>query len=143
MNPMMPSRCPECGGPLNHSSDHPQVPLTDEYGLHAHVDEGIAELIAACWAAGIMTTSSCQEGRPGWATIGFAPGHAERFVGAATNEDLDDPATFEGLGWRMRGTESPESWVWQPGGFSWTVSFGADFPVADIPELVERLRRWE
>jgi hypothetical protein len=29
------------------------VAVTSEYGIHAHVDEGIAGLIEACWAFGI------------------------------------------------------------------------------------------
>lgn len=135
--------CPECGAILTRSEhDHPQVPVTGE-GHHAHVDEAMAELVGLCWRAGVITNGSCQRDSDlGLAYISFAPGSAERFVGAATDEDLDDPATFDGLGWRMRGTESSESWTWQPGGFAWAVSFAAYFPPSDIPDLVARLRRW-
>ena len=137
-------KCPECGGALQQRDSHIQAPVTSEYGVHAHVDEGIAALIQACWRSGIPTQSSCQEDDPetGEAYIGFAPGQAERFVAAATAEDLDDPSTFEGLGWRMRGADTALDWRWQPGGFEWGVSFAAHFPPGDIPELVRRLERW-
>lgn len=136
--------CPICGGILN-SEDHihRQVPLMGEYGVHAHVDEGIAELLALCWRLGIWTHDSC-EGDPqtGRAYISFAPDSGERFVGAATIEDLDDPSTFESLGWRMRGADTEDDWEWHPGGFPWGVRFSAHFPPSDIPELVRRFRRF-
>jgi hypothetical protein len=135
--------CSVCGGVLTTPDhDHRQAPV-EVHGLHAHVDENLVDLIAACWRVGIATTSSCQEDpEDGLAAIGFGPGAAELFVGAATTKDLDDPATFESLGWRMRGTESIDSWTWQPGGFAWRVSFVAFFPPADIGELTTRLRKF-
>jgi hypothetical protein len=140
--------CSECGDVLTSSQhDHRQVSLS-VFGVHAHVDEGIAALIAACWGVGIGTTNSCQ-GDPdtGRAYIGFERGAAERFVGAATTEDLDDPASIEAevLGWRMRETrpeDDPQAWTWLPGGWPWAVGFVAIFPPADIPELTRRLERW-
>lgn len=139
----MSNNCPECGGTLTDPThEHTQVPVSAE-GHHAHVDEAMAELVGLCWSAGIITSGSCQRDPDlGLAWMSFAPGSAERFVGAATDEDLDDPATFDGLGWRMRGTESPASWTWRPGGFAWGVSFAAYFPPADIPTLRDRLKRW-
>lgn len=112
-------------------------------GNHCHVDEGLADLIWTCWSIGIVTGGSCQKDPgTGLAALGFAPGCAEHFVGAATDEDLDDPATFAALGWRMRGAETPTDWIWQPGDFGWDVTFAALFPPSDIPELVRRLGRW-
>lgn len=140
---MSANNCPECGGILTDPDhDHTQVPVSAE-GHHAHVDEGMAELVGVCWSIGIITRHSCQEDPDlGLACLSFGSGSAERFIGAATDEDLDDPATFDGLGWRMRGTESPESWRWQPSGFPWGVFFGAYFPPSDIPGVVHRLARW-
>lgn len=136
-------RCPECGGALQQPDSHRQIPVTSEYGVHAHIDEGIAALIAACWSSGITTKSSCQEDPESkLAYVSFAPGSAERFVGAATDEDLEDPATFEDLGWRMRGAGTALDWRWQPGGFARGVSFAAYFPPSDVPELFRRLERW-
>ena len=79
--------CSECGDVLTTSEHvHRQVPVT-VFGTHAHIDEGMADLIGACWGVGIGTTASCQ-GDPdtGRASIGFERGAAERFVGAATTE---------------------------------------------------------
>jgi hypothetical protein len=138
--------CPDCGKPLTLQSDHHrQVPIS-VWDEHAHVDEGMAELIEACWEVGIRTVSSCQ-GSSGQAHIGFERGSAERFVGAATTENLDDAATIEAevLGWRMREIRpegDPGAWTWLPGGMSWSVEFGAYFPPTDIPELTRRLRSW-
>jgi hypothetical protein len=145
--------CSECGKVLTlPSHEHRQVPVS-VFGDHAHVDQGIAELIEACWEVGILTTSSCQGGPDGAnfgdrAHIGFERGAAERFVGAATGEDhLDDPATIEAgvLGWRMRELrpeDDPLGWTWLPGGWPWSVRFSAHFPPSDIPELARRLRSW-
>jgi hypothetical protein len=135
--------CSECGGTLTDSDHvHRQVPVSVE-GRHAHVDEGIADLIEVCWRVGI-TNASCQDDPDiGRAYISFGPGSAERFVGAATTEDLDNE--LECLGWRIRGAsdDAPdEVWQWQPGGFAWGVCFAAYFPPGDIPELTRRLSRW-
>jgi hypothetical protein len=135
-----------CDKPLTlPSHHHRQVPIS-VWGEHAHVDEGMAELSEACWEIGIRTTGSCQESL-GQANLGFERGAAERFVGAVTTEDLDDPATIEAesLGWRMREIRpwgEPGAWTWLPGGWGWSVEFGACFPPTDIPELVSRLRSW-
>ena len=139
--------CSECGRPLTTPDHtHRQVPIT-VYGDHAHVDEGIADLITACWAMGIRTTGSCEGGHgAGKASIGFERGAAELFVGAATTDELDDPATFGSLGWRMREIrpyEDPEGWTWTPGGWPWAVGFAASFPPSDIPELAARIWRHE
>ena len=94
------NECGECGRILTTADhDHHQVPIT-VYGDHAHVDEGIADLITACWAMGIRTKQSC-EGDPdtGKASISFELGAAEMFVGAATTEELDDPAVYGRSSW--------------------------------------------
>jgi hypothetical protein len=135
--------CEECGRQLTTSEhDHRQVPVSGFVGAHAHVDEGIAELIEACWDLGIWTVNSCQlVEETGQAYIAFERGCAEFFVGAATIEQLDDPSSFGSLGWRMRSGEEHGSWQWSPGGWEWAVCFSAYFPPTDIPELVIRLRR--
>jgi hypothetical protein len=42
---------------------HPQAHISHGL-LEADVDEGIADLILACWRADIQTTNSFQENRP-------------------------------------------------------------------------------
>jgi hypothetical protein len=136
----MTNRCGDCGGFF--TGDHPEVGVTSQYGLHAHVDAGIADLIRACWAIGIDTAGSCQEDPDDGRTyIVFRPGAAERFVGAATFEDLDE-APEDSLGVRIRGCDDPGAWQWQPHGFAWAVDFAASFPPSDIPELTRRLEFW-
>jgi hypothetical protein len=136
--------CLECGGPF--TGDHRQIGLTGEYGVHAHIDIGIAPLIAACWAAGIATNGSCEDIGNGRAALGFVPGHAERFVGATTGSDLDDESPDDRLAWRMRTLQMvPDwdgAWYWLPASFAWAASFGAWFPASDMPELTRRLERW-
>jgi hypothetical protein len=140
----MTNRCGDCGGFF--TGDHAQIGLTGEYGVHAHIDIGIAPLIAACWGAGIATNGSCEDIGEGRAAIGFPPGNAEKFVAATTGSDLDDESSPDDrLAWRMREIrpmDDPLGWFWLPGGFAWAASFGAWFPASDIPELVRRLEQW-
>lgn len=61
-------------------TQHKQVPI-EWRGRRAEVDEEMAPLIRALWRAGISTTLSCQENRPGVAWIAFAtPEDARRFL---------------------------------------------------------------
>jgi len=108
------NRCEDCGGPLTpDGADHIAVPLTSEYGVHAHVDEGIVALVAACWDMGITTTSSCQGGGSEPASLGFGPDAAERFARAvtvsATPEELE-ARPDDDFDWGVY-----EHWHWQPG----------------------------
>lgn len=138
---MKPESCPVCHGPLE-ASVHRQAPLTVE-GRHAHVDEGLAELLEAAWFVGIFTLGSCQEmPEDGLAHIVFEAGSAERFVAAASTEPLEDGdfVAQDELGWRMRGAD-PGPWQWQPGGPAWAVAFAASFPPGDIAELTRRLSK--
>jgi hypothetical protein len=140
----MTNRCGDCGGFF--TGDHAQIGLTGEYGVHAHVDIGIASLIEACWARGIITTGSCQGGGGEKASLGFAPGSAQRFARAATlagtaaeMEETPDGA----LDWRIyesRDSEDPTGWTWFPG-YPWDSGFAVHFPPEDIPELTRRLQR--
>jgi len=154
--------CAECGKAIgidetfttdDQLNEHPQVPISHG-DMHAHVDEGLARLIHACWRLGIVTTGSCQGTLPdpnaefdfeSHASLGFGVGSAEPFVSAATPEDFDDEATsFRSLGWRMRSVASepedlPVAWVWMPSGYRGQVNFGAWFPAVDIDERTSRL----
>jgi hypothetical protein len=59
---------------------HKQV-LVEVGDMAAEVDEGLAPLIRELWRAGIHTTMSCQENRPGIAWIQFASApDAEEFL---------------------------------------------------------------
>lgn len=147
-------RCPDCGGSLtgDHPSptgDHPQVGLTSEYGVHAHVDVGIAQLVTACWDLDIATTNSCQGGADEHAYLAFPAGFTERFARAATSgahpEELE-AAPEDSLDLRIyefRDFDDPLGWRWVVG-YPWATGFAAHFPPADIPELVRRLEsyRW-
>jgi hypothetical protein len=122
--------------------------VTSEYGVHAHVDEGIAGLIEACWAFGIATTSSCQGGDGEKAHIGFpAGGHAERFAAAVTLATFETIESLpdEALDWRvydLRDIDDSQGWRWSVG-YPWSPGFGAHFPPEDVPELTRRLERFE
>ena len=64
----------------NPMTQHKQVAI-EWRGRRAEVDEEMAPLILALWRAGISTTLSCQENRPGIAWIAFAtPEDARRFL---------------------------------------------------------------
>jgi len=133
-------KCRQCGGYF--TGDHPQVGLTDEYGVHTHVDKGIAPLVAACWAVGIQTASSCQGGPDEPAILGFPAGSAESFARAATSTDRPEvlEATPEdALDWRIYGLGDPGGWRWVPG-YPWDPGFVVYFPPSDIPELTRRLQ---
>lgn len=137
------NRCNECGGQF--TGDHPQVGITDEYGVHAHVDVGIAHLVQACWALGIVTTGSCQGGDGEPTTLGFGPGSAERFATAATSSRTGMELEAEPddvLDWRIyeaRHANDPTGWRWLPG-YPWAPGFVVSFPPEDIPELTSRLQ---
>lgn len=129
--------------PRRRPFDHSQVPVSLG-DLHAHVDEGIADLILACWQLGIWTTASCQgdeNDELGRAYIAFDPGSAELFGEGVTVEDLDE-APPDSLGWRLRtfdtDADDATAWTWAPSA-SAPVGFIAYFPSADIPELTRRL----
>lgn len=75
---------------------HTQTLLRMEFGplaVEAEVDDGLTRLIAACWAAGWPTKSSCQSqthpaGDHGW--IAFAnPLAARRFLDLAQSEGIE------------------------------------------------------
>jgi hypothetical protein len=137
------NRCEECERPLDGGEDHPQAPVA-AWGMHAHVDQGIVELIEACWWDGIFTMSSCQEDPDdGLANITFAPGSAESFVGATGWDIIDAPDDALGIRMRRMSPDDTEGvWMWRPAGFSFGASFMASFPPSDIPELTRRLEAW-
>jgi hypothetical protein len=49
-------RCAECGGRSVHPVRHLRVA-----GQSACIDEGIADLVLACWQVGLRTSESCQD----------------------------------------------------------------------------------
>ena len=131
--------CLECGGPFN--GEHPQVGVTGDYGLHAHIDAGIAPLIEVCWELGLTTSFSCEE--PAYIT--FGPGSAERFATFATSartgfelesqpEDALDLRIYQ-----ARDEDDPLRWRWLPG-YPWTGGFTLWFPSSDIPEVTRRVQ---
>lgn len=122
--------------------------MTGIYGVHAHIDEALARLVAACWYIGIATNDSCQGGLPDQpeAYIGFAPGSGETFIRLATLAST--PAELEAqpreaLDWRIGQTapEEQDGWWWSAG-YPWIPGFAAHFPPSDIPELTRRLERF-
>jgi hypothetical protein len=135
-------RCSECSGSF--TGEHHEVGLTSEYGVHAHVDSGLAPLVAACWDLGIATTHSCQGSPDEHAYIALSPGVAEAFARAVT---FVGPEEFETLPddsldvriYQLHDAETP-GWWWHPG-YPWGVSgFVVYFPASDIPELTRRLQ---
>lgn len=139
----MPPDCPACGGEF--TGEHPQVGLTTEYGVHVHVDSGIADLVLACWDLGISTVGSCQ-GDPGGKTfLGFGAGSAQRFATAATvaRTGVDFEQTPEGVLdsriYELRGPDDPDGWAWYPG-YPFDPGFGLAFPSSDLPEVTRRLQ---
>jgi hypothetical protein len=139
----MSEKCSECGGFF--TGDHAQVGLTGEYGDHAHIDEGIAPLVQACWALGIGTSGTCQGGGEVKVALGFAPGGAQRFARAATLartpvEMEQNPE--EALDWRIyefRDYDDPAGWRWIPG-YPWDPGFTVYFPPSDLYEVTRRLQ---
>jgi spore coat protein CotH len=136
------SKCNACGGRF--TGDHPQVGITSEYGLHAHVDSEMADLIAACWDLNLATTSSCQGGKDETAYVGFGPGSAERFATFATEARTGGELELQAqdaLDWRiyqMRDMGDPSGWRWIPG-YPWASGFTVYFPPGDIAEVTRRL----
>jgi hypothetical protein len=58
--------------------------------LEADVDAGLAPLILEIWKAGITTTMSCEENRPGWAWIDFLTAEdAEHFLSSVARYDAN------------------------------------------------------
>jgi hypothetical protein len=133
-------RCGDCGGSF--TGEHREVGLTDEYGSHAHVDSGIAPLVAACWAASIPTKASCQGSDEELAYLMLPTGFAEAFARAATLTDHPEDLEDEGeLDWRLYAFSDAVTkggWRWIPG-YPCNPGFSVHFPAADIPELVHRL----
>jgi len=92
---------------------HPQAHISHGT-LEADVDEGIADLILACWRADIETVNSCQENRPGITWIEFeSADDAARFVDlVAPHEDEKWAASdFDTVTNRAFGDE-PGAWEW-------------------------------
>jgi hypothetical protein len=115
-------------------NDHPQVHIEFE-DMSADVDEGIADVILACWKRDITTTQSCQENRPGIAWVSFYTAtDAERFV------------SLVALYGRGPDRWNPRTWHWdtyvgpRPGAPSQPHFFiSVRFPHADLPTVRDRL----
>lgn len=97
-------------------------------GLTAQIDEGLAELIQACWAAGIETGESCQEIAPGMARIGFLGLSDMEHFYDVLNDSIDD-VLFYGWNWTL----------WADGGLQGTVYF----PAERIPWVTQRLQAFK
>lgn len=137
-------KCPDCGGPF--TGDHPEVGLTNEYGVHVHLDEQIAPLVSACWDLVIPTVASCQ-GSADERAYSFPPGSAEAFARVASTDrpEVLEAAPEDSLDLRIfefRDSDDPLGWRWMPG-YPWAgVGFSVYFPPADIPELLRRLESY-
>jgi hypothetical protein len=139
-------------------SRHRQVAIRYN-DLAADVDQGIADLILACWRADIWTWGSCQNVN-GFICIGLPDAYmGERFLTAAVGDrspDFDsvyrrllsgivvpkdfDFASWEDCCWRVRAcaddwneeSDSPPDVV---------ISINVDFPVADYDTVLSNIRR--
>jgi hypothetical protein len=139
--------CDRCGGQPN---QHPVRHI--EHGTHsACVDVEIADLVLACWQAGIATSESCQShGKRSGARLVFLSmpiTAAERFANALLH--TGDTALY----WRMFDPTTPDRWPapsvtgglrrYQPGSeicLAFRVSW--IFPSTEVPLLISRLRAW-
>ncbi|MBL7497999.1 hypothetical protein I6A84_01410 [Frankia sp. CNm7] len=103
-------------------TDHPQVTLWHA-GRPIQVDEGIAELIAALWAAGVDTRYSCQGGLP--------PDLGDPLAYVAFTEEA--LARFDALV-----PDQPTHWERETATISRFIA--VRFPPSDIPWLIAALR---
>jgi hypothetical protein len=97
-------RCERCGGQAN---EHPVRHI--EHGARsACVDVEIADLVLACWQAGIATSESCQSHGKGLGTrlvfLSMPMVAAERFANALLH--TGDTALY----WRMFDPTTPGRW---------------------------------
>jgi hypothetical protein len=146
--------CERCGGSPNL---HPVRHI--EHGkLCAWIDVEIADLVLACWQAGITTSESCQSygdlsgvrserATSQWVFLLLPIADAERFANAVL--DTGDVALYE----RMSSLDVPDRWlvpvvssgVWryQPG-VQIRLAFRVRylFPHTEVPLLISRLRAW-
>lgn len=131
--------------------DHPIVRLAGPTGA-VEIDAELAPAISALWELGIATRQCCQYNEfSDSAEISFpTASDLAAFVGAVfpagddeSDEMLDrisdwevhDPASNRlRLGWRW--IVAPE---WH--GAAWDFAGRVEFPVSDIPAIIERLRR--
>jgi hypothetical protein len=78
---------------------HRQVTIRVD-DLTAEVDEGMADLVAACWRAGIDTSECCEETRPGLARLSLLSlDDMESFFDAVSSPE-DEEELFDGSGWQ-------------------------------------------
>lgn len=133
---------------------HPQVRISHG-GFEADVDEGIKDLILACWRSGIETDNSCQGGLKENAYVSFlTPADAVTFL-AKVLPDENDVLYNEAI--HQWGDDETVFWEWKvfPLDLSWTwndedemehegepffaLNIHVRFPPARIPLLTERL----
>jgi hypothetical protein len=137
---------------------HPTVSVEAPGQGMIGIDVDIAPLLELLWARGVETVQSCQESMPGMVWIAFeAPDHAMAFLKAVgldeqavAEADFDDYDSFvvRALNPEIAspgGSCGPlSSWEWRwsalpiPG--AETFAIAVDFPRADLPELLNRLR---
>jgi hypothetical protein len=140
-------RCERCGGQAN---EHP-VRHIEHDARSACVDVEIADLVLACWEAGIATSESCQShGKRSGARLVFLSMPivaAERFANALLH--TGDTALY----WRMFDPTTPDRWPapsltgglrrYRPGNeIRLAFHVGYVFPFAEVPLLISRLRAW-
>jgi hypothetical protein len=99
---------------------HPYVLLTTPQGRLVEIDVDLADLVRACWAAGIRTDESCQDFWEDESMVAFLsfPGvaHWRRFATLVTNGGPRD-ATYD----RIIGYRAGDPWDWRvyPVDLSW------------------------
>jgi hypothetical protein len=138
-----------------HGTGHPQVHV--KVGpMEADVDEQLAPLISEMWRAGVETIMSCQHhptpefeksGLPtAWVWLYMYAPHAEQFCSIVAGEHDEDPNS---LYQRISGDKlSDPDRNWWYDGHATNVhgeimfDISVRFPVEDLPEVYERMRRF-
>ena len=141
---------------------HPTRTVTDARGYEVELDQGIADLVLACWDADIRTLQCCEDYHGlGYAWLVLAaPADLARLLAVVSEHDPDESALF----WRLTDhdadapdtitPEAPGQWRYRllatldathdgtgsPAACrSWGFVVSVEFPTSDIPFVTERL----
>lgn len=140
-------------------TQHRQVRVTVG-GIVADVDEELAPLIEQLWKAGIATSLSCQENRPGIAWIMFPlVGDLSRFLDIVAEYDPEDASLYRRI---SLASDDEGCWEydvlpeddalheeflnggveeWHEGEACFYFNVSVRFPRTDLPTLLQRLMR--
>jgi hypothetical protein len=142
---------------------HPQVQIRHGWNV-ASVDEGMAEVILACWRAGVETLHSCQDTRVSesvgtWAYIHFPAVSADKFLRRMMHDEeiadhimwpewaeeledllLDGGELTDEQCAAMDAFEATYLWQWSAHALGWDgVAVAVHFPASDIPAITRTL----